>query len=226
MRLPIIPLLAAALLLAPAPVPAATLEQVLAIMDKAGPEFRDLSASLNRADYTPILKETEVSPALVWMKRAGPRDLRLLVEFKEPNPRTIAFEKNTAELYYPKMQSVDVYNLGKSRSLVDQFLVLGFGSTGVELKRSYSIRLIGDQQISGETTTRIELVPRSAAVLEHMQKAELWIAAAGYPLQQKIYTSSTEYTFTYSNVKLNTNFPDTALKLQLPKGVKRVYPQK
>jgi outer membrane lipoprotein-sorting protein len=226
MRLPIIPFLAVMLLLAPATVPAATLEQVLAIMDKAGPAFRDLSASLNRADYTPVLKETEESPALIWMKRAGPRDVRLLVEFKEPNPRTIAFEKAAAEVYYPKMQSVDVYDLGKSRSLVDQFLLLGFGTTGGELKRSYSLRLLGEQQISGETTTRIELVPLAAAVSEHLRKAELWIAAGGYPLQQKIYTPSTEYTFTYSNVKINTNLPDSALKLQLPKGVKRVYPQK
>jgi outer membrane lipoprotein-sorting protein len=150
----------------------------------------------------------------------------LLVDFKGLNPRTAAFEKNTAEIYYPKMQSVNVFNLGKSRSLVDQFLVLGFGSTGIELKRSYSIRLVGEQRISGEPTTRIELVPLSAAVSEYMQKAELWIAAAGYPLQQKIYTSSTEYTFTYSDVKLNANIPDSALKLQLPKGVKRMYPQK
>ena len=124
------------------------------------------------------------------------------------------------------MRTVEVYNLGKSRSLVDQFLLLGFGSTGGELKRSYSIRLLGEQQISGETTTRIELVPLAAAVMEHMKKAELWIAAGGYPLQQKIYTSSREYTFTYSNVKLNTSLADSTLKLQLPKGVQRVYPQK
>jgi outer membrane lipoprotein-sorting protein len=226
MRIPIIRLLAAALLLAPAPVPAATLEQVLAVMDKAGPAFRDLSASLQRVDFTPVLKETEESPALIWIKRAGPRDVRLLVDIKGANPRMIAFEKATAELYYPKMQSVDVYNLGKSRSLVDQFLLLGFGSTGGELKRSYSMRLLGEEQISGETTTRIELVPLAAAVLEHMRKAELWIGAGGYPLQQKIYTSNTEYTFTYSNVKLNIGLPDSALKLQLPKGVKRQYPQK
>lgn len=226
MRLPIIALLAAVLLLATAPLPATTLEEVLAIMDKAGPAFRDLSASLNRTDYTPVLKEAEESPGLIRMKRAGPGDVRLLVEFKEPNPRTIAFEKGTAEMYYPKMQSVDVYNLGKSRALVDQFLLLGFGSTGRDLKRSYSIRLLGEQQISGEATTRIELTPLDAVVLEQMKKAELWIAAGGYPLQQKIYTSSTEYTFTYSNVKLNTNLADSALKLQVPKGVKRVYPQK
>lgn len=226
MRLPIIPLLAAVLLLAPAPAPSTTLEQVLAVMDKAGPAFRDLSASLKRIDYIPILKEAEESPALIWMKRAGPRDVRLLVEFKEPNPRTIAFEKATAEIYYPKMRSVEVYNLGKSRSLVDQFLLLGFGSTGAELKRNYAIRLLGEQQISGESTTRIELVPLAAAVMEHMKRAELWVAEGGYPLQQKIYTSSREYTFTYSNVKLNTNLADSTLKLQLPKGVRRVYPQK
>jgi outer membrane lipoprotein-sorting protein len=160
------------------------------------------------------------------MKRAGPGDVRLLVELKEPNPRTIAFEKAKAEIYYPKMQTVQEWNLGKSRALVDQFLLLGFGSTGEALKRSYSIRLVGEQQISGETTARIELVPLAAAVLEQMKKAELWIAAAGYPLQQKIYTSSTEYTFTYSDVRINANLPDSALKLQLPKGVKREYPQK
>ena len=226
MRLPIIPLLAVVLLLAPAPVPAATLEQMLAIMDRAGPGFRDMSALLKRADYTPVLKETEESLGLIRMKRAGPGDVRLLVEFKEPNPRSIAFEKAKAEIYYPKMQTVQVYNLGKSRSLVDQFLLLGFGSTGGELKRNYSIRLLGEQQVSGETTTQMELVPLTTAVLEHLKKAELWMAAAGYPLQQKIFTPNREYTFTYSDVKLNTNLPDSALKLQLPKNVKREYPQK
>jgi outer membrane lipoprotein-sorting protein len=226
MRLLILPILSALILLAPAPVPAATLEQVLAIMDKAAPEFRDLSASLKRIDYVPVFKETEESLGFIRMKKAGSRDVRLLVEFKDPNPRTIAFEKGAAELYYPKMQTVQVYNLGKSSSLVDQFLLLGFGSTGVELKRSYSIRLLGEQQVSGEATTRIELVPLSAKVLELLKKAELWIGAAGYPLQQKIYTSSTDYTFTYSDVKLNTNLSDNTLKLQLPKGVKREYPQK
>jgi outer membrane lipoprotein-sorting protein len=226
MRLLIIPIVAALVLLTPAPVPGATLEQVLATMDKAAPEFRDLSASLKRVDFTPVFKETEESLGFIRMKRAGPRDFRLLVEFKDPNPRTIAFEKGAAELYYPKIQTVQVYNLGKSSSLVDQFLLLGFGSSGAELKRSYSIRLLGEQQISGETTTRIELIPLAAKVLELLKKAELCIAAAGYPLQQKIYTSSTEYTFTYSDVKLNTNLPDNTLKLQLPKGVKREYPQK
>jgi hypothetical protein len=30
---------------------------------------------------------------------------------------------------------------------------------------------------------------------------------------------------TYSNVKTNLNLPDAALKLDLPKGVKREFPQ-
>jgi outer membrane lipoprotein-sorting protein len=195
-------------------------------MDKTGPAFRDLSASLKHVDYVLAFNETEVSPALVWMKRAGPRDIRLLVDIQGPNPRTIAFEKATGQIYYPKMQTVQIANLGKSRSLVDQFLLLGFGTTGEQLRRSYSMRLLGEQQISGETTARIELTPLDATVLEQMKKAELWIAAGGYPLQQKIYTSSREYTFTYSNVKLNTNLPDSALKLQLPKDVKKEYPLK
>ena len=51
-----------------------------------------------------------------------------------------------------------------------------------------------------------------------MKKAELWIAAAGYPLQQKIYAATTEYTFTYSNVAEHES-PRQRPKLELPKGV-------
>ena len=58
-------------------------------------------------------------------------------------------------------------------------------------------------------------------MLEYLPKAELWISAAGYPLQQKFYQPSGYKLFTYSGVKLNTNLPDDAVKLKLPSDVKR-----
>ncbi|HSW50365.1 MAG TPA: outer-membrane lipoprotein carrier protein LolA, partial [Bryobacteraceae bacterium] len=161
------------------------------------------------------------------MKRAGPKDVRMKIEFGEPDTRTIVFEKATAQIYHPKIQTVQVYNLGKQRSLVDQFLLLGFGSSGTELSRNYTMKVTGEEQIAGSGATRLELVPKAASALEHLKLAELWIAAGGYPVQQKFHMPSGDYTLiTYGEVQINTGAPDAAFRMTLPKGVKTEYPQK
>jgi len=198
-----------------------SLPQVLALLDQTGPAFRDMTATLVRTDYTPVLKETEVQRGVVRLKRTGPWEIRMLVEFKEPDPQVIAFERNEAQKYYPKLQLVEIYDLGKYRSLKDQFLLLGFGVTGKELQKNYEVKVAGAEQVAGQQTTRLELIPRSKDAQEVLKKAELWITPAGYPAQQRIYTTSVEYTFTYSDVRLNTGLTDADLKIRLPGNVKR-----
>ncbi len=206
---------------------AAPLEQVLGLMDKTAATFRDMSAKLTRVDFTAVIKDTSRESGSVRMKRASAKDVRMKTEFGDPDPRTIVFEKATARIYYPKMQTVQVYDLGKQRSLIDQFLLLGFGSSGTELTKSYTIKAAGEEQVAGVQTTRLELVPKSQAALEHLKSAELWITPAGYPVQQKFYRPSGDYTLiTYTDVQINTGAPDDAFRLVLPKGVKTEYPQK
>ena len=215
------------LLAPPSRATAASLDQVLAAMDKSSASFRDMSAKLTKADHTAVINDTSQQTGTVRMKRPSARDVRVRIEFSEPDPRSVVFEKSTARIYYPKIQTVQVYDLGKSRSLVDQFLLLGFGTSGVELAKNYSLKALGEEPVGGEPATRLELVPKAAAVQEHLKRAELWITAAGYPLQQKFYRPSGDYTLiTYKDVQLNTNPPDEAFRLSLPKGVKTEYPQK
>ena len=55
----------------------------------------------------------------------------------------------------------------------------------------------------------------------------MWVAENGYPIQQKFYLPGGDYELaTYSDMKINPDLPDSALKLHLPKNVKREYPQK
>jgi outer membrane lipoprotein-sorting protein len=219
--------LAAAVLLAPSRGPAATLEQVLAAVDKAAAGFRTMSADLTKVDHTAVINDDSEESGRVRMKRLGPRDIRYLIEYVKPDPRIAVFEKNTAQVYYPKMKEVQVWDLGKYRSLVDQFLLLGFGTPVANLKRSYSLRVIGEEQIGGEAATRLELIPLSPSVLDHLKKAELWISAGGYPVQQKFHEASGDYKLvTYKDVKLNAAIPDDAFRLKLPADVRRMRPQK
>ena len=151
----------------------------------------------------------------------------MVIEFAEPDVRTVAFEKNSVQIYYPKIQTVQVYDLGKQRSLVDQFLLLGFGTSVQELKRNYNLKVSGEEQITGERTTRLGLVPKSAKVLEHLKEVDLWISSDGHPLRQKFHRPSGDYTqITYQGVRVNTPLAEDAFRLRLPREVKREFPQK
>jgi outer membrane lipoprotein-sorting protein len=131
-------------------------------------------------------------------------------------------------IYYPGMNTVQEYDLGKSRSLVEQFMLLGFGSNSKDLESAYSIRLGGPETVAGQKATRIELIPKSQDVLEHLKRVDLWISdTMSIAVQQKLYEPGGDYLLTtYTNIKLRLNLPDSAVKLDLPKSVKREYPQK
>src|SRR5436309_1208361 len=63
-----------------------------------------------------------------------------------------------------------------------------------------------------------------AELAAQFPKFELWISdATGISIQQKVYEQGGNYSIaTYSNMKLDPSIPDSAVKLNLPKGVTRI----
>ncbi len=202
-------------------------QSVLARLDRESKSFRQITAKLTRATHTAILNDTTSESGRMWMRRAG-RNVSIRTEIIEPEARAYSFEGNTGQVYYPKMNTVQIYDVGKSRTLVDQFLLLGFGTSGTDLAKNYTVDAAGEDVLKGQKTTRLELVPRSPKVKEQITKVELWVPLdAGHPVQQKFYQPGGDYYLvTYSDVQLNPNLPDDAFRLKLPANVKREYPQK
>jgi outer membrane lipoprotein-sorting protein len=111
--------------------------------------------------------------------------------------------------------------------LLDEFFLIGFGTSRADLQASYNLRLVGSDTIGGQKTDRLELIPKSKEVLQHLTRLEIWVAGNGYPVQQKFYEPAGDYmVFTYSDMKINPELAESALKLHLPKNVKHEYPQK
>ncbi len=212
----------------PALVLAATLSQILQTMDESAAAFRSMSAKVRRVAHTAVINEDSVDAGTMYLKRPRPHDLRMLVDLTEPDPKSVAYQGRKVEIFFPKIQTVQEYDLGKSKDLVEQYLLLGFGSSGKELSAAYDIRALGEETVAGQKATRLELIPKSKQVLEHLNKVELWISdSGGYPVQQKLYMPGGDYTLiTYTDIKVNPDLPDGALRLKLPKNVKREFPQK
>ena len=203
----------------PALLSAESLTELLSRMDAAAASYRGVSARVEKLSYTAIIDDNSLEVGTMWMMRSGARDARVRIEFTEPDPRSVAFHGRKAEIYYPKINTVHEYDLGSQRALVEQFLLLGFGTPGKSLAKDYELRLAGEERVAEVQTTRLELMPRSRKTREHLAKVELWIAnPGGYPVRQKFYWPSRDHTtITYTEVQWN---------LDLPKGVTREFPQK
>jgi outer membrane lipoprotein-sorting protein len=208
--------------------PAGDADAVLDRIDKAAATFRSMSAELRRVQHTAAVPdEDDVDSGTILLKRGHRRDMRMLIDLSVPDPKSVAFADHTVEIYYPKMQTVDQFDVSKFKELLEQFFMLGFGTSRAELQASYNLRLVGPDTVGGQKTELLELIPKSKEVLQHLSKLEMWVAENGYPLQQKFYLKAGDYQLaTYSDVKINPDLPDSALKLKLPKNVKREYPQK
>jgi outer membrane lipoprotein-sorting protein len=205
-----------------------SLESVLAAMDRASAGFRSMSADMKRVSHTAVINENSVDSGTILLKREKPREMRMLVALTEPDPKTVALAGRKLEVFFPKILTVQEYDLGKHRAMLDQFFLIGFGTSGKELASSYTMKLLDSETVAGQKTARIELVPKSKEVLQHLKKLELWVSeSTGNPVQQKFFLPANDYmVVTYTNMKINPDIPDSALKLKLPKGVKREHPQK
>jgi outer membrane lipoprotein-sorting protein len=217
--------------LAAAPAPAAqdspTLASGLARMDRSAAEFKSLSAKLKKTTFTAVLNESSTEGGAILVRRPSAKDLRMLIDFTEPDPKTVAYANKKWQIYYPKINTVQEYDFGKQSALVDQALLLGFGTSSADLKKGYSLKYLGEDMVNGSKTSHLELEPKSAEAREHFTRVELWIGEAGNPVQQKVVQPSKDYYLvTYSDIQMNPRLDVESLKLHLPKGVKKEYPQR
>lgn len=207
---------------------AETLDQVRARMDASAAAFQSLQADVEKTTYTAVIRDKQVESGTFLLKKVKPGDLRVRMEISQPDKKSIALSRSKYEIYLPKISTVQEFNLGKYRNLVDQFLLLGFGTPTRELMKGYEMKVLGAEMLDGKNTTKIELTPKSETVREHLRRVEMWIPPNdGNPIQQKFYQPSGDYFLsTYTNVKVNAPIADKELALALPKGVKREQPQK
>jgi outer membrane lipoprotein-sorting protein len=205
---------------------AESLEQTLARMDKSADGFKSMTAKVRQLSHLNVINEDTVSVGTSSLKRTK-HDVRVLVHFTSPDDKSVSVSGTKIEMYLPKLNTVQEYNLG-SRDQLEKYLALGFGASGSDLKGDYDVKALGDDMVGGDKAARLELTPKDKQVRQQFPTIELWISETkGYYVQGKFHESGGDYMLiTYSDVVINPPLPDSAFKLNLPKGVKRVFPQK
>ncbi len=200
-------------------------ESILARMDKAAEKFQAMTAKVTLVTHTAVINENETESGTIWIKKEGKSRVQALIDFQEPPTarRQLSLAGRTAQIYFPKINTVQIYDLGKYRDVAEQFVTLGFGTSGTELAEGYTVTVLGQETLAGKAVVRLGLVPKSDEIRKFVSKLELWVPESGdaYPVQEKYYSPSNDYHLaTYSDTKINPPLKGDALKLKLPHGVK------
>jgi len=201
-----------------------TLDTVLKQMDAQAADFHSLTADMERTKVTVVVNDKSTESGRISVRRDG----KMRIEVTQPDARTILRDGDTFYIYNPKIHRVEQYNLGKKKSLVDQFLLLGFGTSGSSLKESYTITLQGEESLENRKVIRIELLPKTEEVRKQLSKIQLWLDESTWlPLQQQFFeTGSGDYfIIRYRNVNRNVRIPDSEFKPHWPHGTTKVEPQ-
>jgi len=207
------------------------LRDVLARMDQAAVSFKGMTAKATIVEHTNVIDENTTESANMTIKKTGPDQAELLLDFTDPpeSRRSVIIAGRKLQIYFPKINTVQVYDLGKGGEQIDRFIMLGFGTSGTELAKSFNVTVTGTEALKGSPSIKLALIPTSDEAKKYITKIEMWVPDHGapYPLQEKIYEPSSDYKLTsYSDVKINPELKPDALKLKLPKGVKTEYPQR
>jgi outer membrane lipoprotein-sorting protein len=199
------------------------LREIIARMSDISKHLKTLSADLEYTKVTVVVNDRSTEIGQLYYENGKPP--QVLIDFKRPDPKTILLKKNKAEIYLPKINEIDEYDLGEHRELVQQFLLLGFGTNTSDLQKAYEVKFTGEEDIAGDTTAVLSLTPRNRNVAAQLAKVQLWISEESWlPVQQKFVELGGDYLITrYSAVKVNRQLPASTFEIKAP-GAKRVRP--
>ncbi len=199
-------------------------ESALSRMDKSASDFRSLTADIEQIKYTEVVKDTSTETGQVFVRR----DQKMRIELTKPDPKTILRTGDSLFIYTPKINRVEEYNLGKHRAIIDQYMRLGFGTKSQDLRKSYDIKLAGEEEIDHRKTLLLELTPKSEEIRNQITKIQMWVDESSWlPIQQKFFEASRGDYFLvkYSNMMKNLKINDAKFKPDWPKNATRVKPR-
>jgi len=203
-----------------------TLEAVLRGMDQAAARFTSVVGNLEYTKVTVIVNDYSTERGKIYFEKAKGKT-RVMLAFQEPAEKYVLFQGSKVSLYRPKIAEVEEYDVGRRQSLVEQFLLLGFGTAGSELEKSYRVTWRGEESLDGQRVAHLELIPKAATVTAQLKQIELWLSTEDWqPVQQKFWEPSGDYLLArYRDLKQNAKISGKSFQLPIRGKVKTVRPQ-
>jgi len=190
-------------------------------LDQFSRTFTCAKANIRSIVHTNSIPDDDIETGTIFVKRPGGTTL-FRIDFTRPNVYTAEVREETAEVYHPKLNEIDVYDLRAYKDIAQRLFLLGFGMPGRELAANYEIRNLKHDSVDGQGAAYVELIPKSPGVRRQLKSIEVWISDASLcPVRQIFHMpDGSSRTAEFSAMEVNPKLPGNIF--ELPKSAKRV----
>jgi outer membrane lipoprotein-sorting protein len=192
----------------PAQVKPGELDQAIRQMDAASARFKSAEADFRRDFYELVVKETTTQQGSIYFKKNNNK-LEMGAKVLPPAAKFVSYKDGKVALFDPGTKELKILASGKNKAQVESFLTLGFGGSGSELAKAWTITDLGVEPLSdGSTTvptTKLDLVSKDPDVRNMFSHIVIWVDTnRDISLKQQFFTPSGDYqTATYTNIRYN-----------------------
>jgi outer membrane lipoprotein-sorting protein len=188
-------------------------------LDAASKRFQSVQAEFQKELYDSIVKETTEQNGKLYFERPG-GGVRLGIVTTGAEARTVEYKGGNLRVYNPGIKCFDPVSAG-SQSRVETFLALGFGGSGADLEKSWTVTDLGPgEPVDGVKVEKLNLVPRDQSVKANVDHIVLWMdLERAIALKQILYAPNRDtQTAVYSHIRYNQKVD--AGGFQIPSGAK------
>ena len=206
-RLAVALLLAAPLTLL-AQVKPGALDEALRTLDASSARFKSAEADFQWDFYERVVKETTTQHGSIYFKKNGGK-LEMGSKINPPGAKFISYKDGKLAIFDPATKDLKVLTAGQNKAQYESFLTLGFGGSGSDLARAWTITDLGAEQMSdGSSTvlvTKLDLVSKDESVRNMFSHITIWVDLnRAISLKQQFFTPAGDFrTANYTNIRYN-----------------------
>jgi outer membrane lipoprotein-sorting protein len=200
------------------------LEKVLAKMDETAAKFRTAQAKFTWTTFNSVVNDVSGNQTgKIYFQRSG-NETEMAANIDPPDAQQVVFSHGKIQSYKSRMGTLDVYDAGTHREEFETFIVIGFGSSGKDMLKSFDVSCAGEEKVDGTDTVKLDLVPKSDKIKQHFPRIILWINPQnGISVQQKLLQPNGDYRLAkYSDIKLGQKIPAKVFQLKTSGNTKVV----
>jgi outer membrane lipoprotein-sorting protein len=192
-----------------------TSAELVGRLDRFAQSFRGVTADIHTTNHVAGINEDEQESGTIALRRDSPGKIRMLISFTGSNASTVVLHDQTAQIYHPKIDEIQEYDIRQYKDIAQQLFQLGFGIAGTELDKSYTLAILKREVVNQENTTFVELVPKSADLRKRLSKVTLWVSdKTNCAVRQKFEFPDGGYRLAeFSHTLVNPNIPSSSFAL-------------
>jgi outer membrane lipoprotein-sorting protein len=180
-------------------------DKVLRQLDASSAKFQSAEADLKWDFFEKVVHDTSTQTGSIYFLKSK-TGTEMGAVITSPGKKYVHFADGKGEMYDAIAKKNTPFDAGANRGRVESFLALGFGGSGADMDKAWTITLEGTETIDGVSAAKLDLKPKDPSTAQSLTHITMWIdTARDIPLKQVTYLPEGDTrTAYYTNIRYNT----------------------